>query len=160
MYHDGLSNAYHFLGLYGMAKSQDRHHIEETKAYRKLQEYYTTHYHKLLVLEEIPRPTIIPQLWYKYTSMAVDMNTRRNAIKELQESWVKWETSTKALYQQMYQELCNIGEIAAAKHMLCYVKDVDKELAGAEKLLIKLNAIGFDMTEIMSWQDKLYKKEG
>ena len=45
----------------------------------------------------MPQP-IIPDSWYKYTSMDVDASTKRNAIKDLTEKWINWERETKTLY--------------------------------------------------------------
>lgn len=36
--------------------------------------------------------------------------------------------SPKQLYQDMYKELVDIGEIAAAEKIACYIGDVDCEL--------------------------------
>jgi hypothetical protein len=51
MIHDDMANAYDFLGLFGFAECHDYHHLEETKNYRCLSHYFSTHYHKLLKLE-------------------------------------------------------------------------------------------------------------
>ena len=53
MYHDELAEAFGFLGLYGYSVQQDYHHLEETNNYRRLSHYYSTHYHKLIVLEAV-----------------------------------------------------------------------------------------------------------
>jgi len=98
------------------------------------------------------RQTIIPEAWYKYTTMAVDVNTKRSAVKDMMGKWVKWEQDTKKLYQEMRQELCTLGEVAAALEIDCFIKDVDDELVHAEKKFIKLETIGYDIGTIISWQ--------
>lgn len=158
MIHDELANAYDFLGLRGFAKCQDYHHIEETNNYRCLVHYYSTHYHKLIELGEIPKPQIIPNTWIKYTTMAVDTNTKRNAVKDMMNKWVEWERDTKKLYQEMRQELCALGEVAAALTIDCFICDVDKELVHAEKKFIKLETLGYDINTIISWQEPIYNK--
>lgn len=50
--------------------------------------------------------------------MDVDIATRQNALKTGISTWIDWEKETKSLYESMYKELCDIGEIAAA----CKVK--------------------------------------
>jgi hypothetical protein len=57
----------------------------------------------------------------------------------------------------MRQELTAIGELAAAMKLDCYICDVDKELHYAEKKLIKLETLGYDLATIISWQGKLHK---
>lgn len=158
MTHDKLAQAYDFLGLCGFAKCHLYHQMKEMKDYECLMHYYSTHYHKLLPINEIPNPDIIPQTWYKYTTMAVDTNTKRQATKTMMEAWVKWEQDTKQLYQDMYSELHNLGEIAAADKIKCYVRGVTEELKHAEKKWIKLETIDYNIGSIVSWQQPMYKK--
>ena len=158
MYHDELAKAYDFLGFFGYAKCQDYHHLEEELNYRKLSHYYAKHYFKLLQVENIPKPNIIPQNWFKYTTQDVDTNTKKTAIKDLMFKWTEWEKSTKELYQTSRQELLLLNEVAAALYIDDLICDVDKELRHAQKKLIKLETIGYDLITIMSEQEELYNK--
>lgn len=158
MIHDQIQQGYDFLGLYGFAKCHEYHHIEETKGYECLIHYYSTHYHKLLIIENVPKPSIIPDTWYKYTTMAVDGNTKRQATQLLMKKWVEWEQETKKLYQEMYTELCSLNEIDAANKIKCYICNVSDELKHAEKKLIKLETIDYNINTIVSWQQPMYKK--
>ena len=83
MTHNLFTQAYDFLGLYGFAKCHEYHYMDEVKGYTKLLHYYSTHYHKLIMIENVPTPNIIPQTWYKYTTMAVDTSTKRQLIQIL-----------------------------------------------------------------------------
>lgn len=58
----------------------------------------------------------------------------------------------------MRLELNNIGEVAAALELDKYIIDVSTELEHAERELIKLNSIGYDLVEIESWQEQMSKK--
>lgn len=158
MIHDAFTKAYDFLGLYGFAKCHEYHHIDETRGYQYLLHYHSTRYHKLLPINSIPQPDIIPQTWYKYATMAVDTNTKRQATKDMMNKWVKWEQDTKTLYQQMYKELCELGEVAAANEIKCYICAVDEELKHAEKKMIQLESVDYNINTIISWQQPLYKK--
>lgn len=158
MYHDDFAKAYDFLGLRGYARCHDYHHIEEECGYRCLSHYYATHYFKLLQLEPLTQPSIIPESWYKYSTQAVDSGTKRNAVKELMNKWVEWEKSTKQLYQEMRHELINLNEVAAALYLDKYIEDVDKELCHAQKKLLILETLGYDMNHIISQQEKIYNK--
>ena len=158
MIHDDMANAYDFLGLCGFAKCHDYHHLEETKNYRCLSHYFSTHYHKLLKLEQLDQPKIIPETWHKYSTPDVDTNTKRNAVKDLMNKWVTWERDTKKLYQEMRQELCAIGEVAAALKVDCFICDVDEELVWAEKKWMKLETLGYDIGTILKWSSEMYKK--
>ena len=157
-YHDEMARAYEYLALYGLSKLHICHACEEKEGYLLLSHYYMTHYFKLLQLENIPEPKLIPETWYKYTTQVVDGGTKRNAVKELMEKWIKWEQETKKLYQEMRAELIQIGETAAALYIDQYICDVDKELSHAQKKLIRLESIGYDLVEIINWQERLYKK--
>lgn len=157
-FHKTLAQAYDFLGLYGFAKCHVYHWIEEAKGYECLLHYYSTHYHKLLNLAPVAKPDIIPTTWYKYDTMAVDTNTKRQSTQMMMKKWVDWERETKKLYQDMYKELCELGEVAAAMKVKCYICAVDEELKHAEKKLIKLETIDYNINTIISWQQSMYKK--
>ena len=158
MIHDQFQQAYDFLGLYGFSKCHEYHHIDETIGYTCLLHYYTTHYHKLLKIENVPKPQIIPETWHNYTTMAVDANTKRQATQTMMKKWVEWEQETKKLYQEMYHELCNLNEIAAADKIKYYICAVSEELKHAEKKIIKLETIDYNINTIISWQQPMYKK--
>ena len=72
--------------------------------------------------------------------------------------WIKWEQETKKLYQEIRQELALQGEVAAALQIDQYILDVDEELEDAQKKLMRLEIINYDLVEVMNWQERLYKK--
>ena len=157
-YHDEMKKAYSFLGFFGYSAEQEKHYNEELQNYNKLIKYYMMHYFKLLKIDDIPKPTIIPETWYKYSAQAVDIATKRKSIKELMTKWIQWEKDTKKLYEEMYYELTNLREVAAIIKIEKLIKDVDEELSEAEQQLLNLEAIGYDLTLIIDWQSKLQKK--
>lgn len=158
MYHDEFAKAFDFLGLWGYARCQDYHHLEEESSYRCLSHYYAKHYFKLLQPEEVHKPEVIPQSWFKYTTQDVDPGTKKTAIRDLMNKWIAWEKSTKELYQVMRQELTTMGEIAASLYIDECIKDVTKELRHAQRKSICLETIGYDLITIMSEQEELYNK--
>ena len=158
MYHDDFAKAYEFLGFWGFAACHDYHHFMEEKDYRELSHYYATHCFRLIHVENVPQPNIIPESWHKYKAQEVDVGTKRTALKELMTKWVDWEKETKKLYEEMYMELTNLREISAAIQVQKLIEDVDEELSIAQKKLLKLDSIGYDLATIMDWQDKLYHK--
>lgn len=158
MYHDEMAKAYDFLGLYGYAYCHFFHYAEESKNYQNLIHYFSTHYYKLLKIENLNQPEIIPNNWYKYTTIVVDAGTKKSSIKDLINRWINWEQSTKKLYEELRQELINIKEISAALYIDNFILDVTKELRHAERQLIKLETINYDMTKIIEWQDEMKEK--
>ena len=157
MFHDELMQAYEFLGIWNLAKCHMKHSCEEKEGYHKLLHYYSTHYFKLLKEEEIVKPKLIPDVWYKYTTQAVDTGTKRTSIKELMVKWIEWERSTKKLYQEIRKELDSLNEIDAAIKIDKYINNVSKELSYAERQLLEFETIGYDIITIIDW-DKNYKK--
>ena len=103
-------------------------------------------------------PSIIPDSWYQYTRHDVNSTTRKNAIRVAMDKWVNWEKDTKKLYEVLYQELMNLGEVAAAKEISKYIKDVDNELAKACQKHIELTAIDYNINDIIQEQEELTKK--
>lgn len=158
MFHDASAKAYDFLGLWGYAKCHDYHQLEEMLAYREFSHYYATHFFKLLQIEGFELPNLIPTTWFKYTAQAVDASTKKSAIKDLMIKWQNWEQSTKKLYQEMYVELTNISESAAALKIEKYLRDVDKELHNVQKEILALEAINYNLDIIIPEQSKLRNK--
>jgi hypothetical protein len=58
----------------------------------------------------------------------------------------------------MRHELTEIGELAAAQYIDTLILDVSKELRHAERKLIMLETINYDIVSIAEEQDELYKK--
>ena len=157
-FHDEAAKAYDYLNFEGLYKCHIYHATEEKHGFLLLSHYYMTHYFKLLQLENIPDSKLIPDTWYKYTTMAVDVGTKRNSIKDLMNKWVEWKRSTKKLYQEMRQELDALNELAAAQFIDTLIADVSKELRHAERKLLMLDTIGYDIVEIAQEQEELYHK--
>ena len=156
MIHDQLADYYDFLNLHGYKRCHEYHAKCEMCGYRHLHRYYINHYNRLVEEENIPNPDTIPASWYRYTRQEVDANTKRNAVKNGIEKWVAWEKETKELYQRMYHELEELGEIAAAKMLCCYIKSVDKELKWAERKHINLETADYSIGYILGEQDHLH----
>ena len=158
MIHDQLANYYDFLGLHGFKRCHEYHYRKESASYRELCGYYINHYSKLTPDLPIDNPNTIPESWYRYTRQDVDANTKKKAVKDGLEKWVSWETETKSLYQNMYDELLDIQEVDAAMFIGCLIKDVSHELKHAERKQLCYSAVGYDIGMIVSEQHRLHKK--
>ena len=158
MFHEQVANCYGFLSLEGYKECHEYHYYSEIINYRHLYHYSLDHCHKLIKLGEIEDPAIISSNWYKYTKTDVDVNTKRTAIRDLMKSWIEWERETKQLLENCYKELYELGEIAAAIKISCFIKDVCNELQHAEEKRIKLETIGYDINTIIQEQHDLYEK--
>lgn len=158
MVHAQMAEYYDFLGLKGYAECHTYHYFLESSNYKCMCEYYIGHYDKLPMDIAVTNPKIIPDSWYKYMRKDVDAATRKSAIMTGIEKWVSWERNTKKLYEHMYQELINIGEIAGAMEVKKYIEDVDEELASAQYVYLKKKAIDYNISDIVMEQDELCKR--
>lgn len=156
VFHDQMAQYYDFLSLKGYKRCHEYHYFTETLGYRKLCRYFMNHYHMFIPWEEMDNPRAIPDSWYRYTRQEVDTGTKKSAVKSGIEKWVKWEKDTKNLYQEMYQELVGIGEIAAAQKIMCYICDVDCELKHVERKHLDLESIGYDLPTIVMRQHEIH----
>lgn len=159
MFHEEMANYFAFLCLEGYSYCHEHHYEEESKSYRKVTNYYITHYNRLVAKRGgLESPRVIPATWYGYDRKAVDANTKRNGIKDAIQAWIDWENDTKELYEEKYIELCNLKEVAAALFIKQFIEDVDCELKEAETEMLNLMAINFDMPYIMGEQEELKEK--
>ena len=132
VFHDEMARYYGFLNCGRWKSEHEWRYAEETEGYRDLCEYYMTTYNMLIPVEPMNRPDVIPDSWYRYMRQDVDANTRKNGMEIGIRKWVEWERETKNLYQEMWKQLVDIGEIAAAQFISRYIRAVDKELKNAE----------------------------
>lgn len=158
VFHDQMARYYDFLNLKGYKRCHEYHYFEEILAYRKLCRYFMNHYHMFIPHEDMSDPSVIPDSWYRYTRQEVDTGTKKTSVKTGIEKWVTWEKSTKSLYQDMYKALVDIGEIAAADFLNCFVKDVDCELKYAERKHLELEAVSYDLSTVVLEQNEIHEK--
>ena len=151
-FHRDMADAYDFLGLKKLRKCHNYHMEEEMKGCRNLTHYYIKHYKKLIAVESSAIRNVIPSVWYKYASKDVDYATRRSALRELMEQWIDWEQETKKLYQEMWRELANLNEIAAANELSKYIDDVSEELNAAQQELLEIEITNYDMVFVIDKQ--------
>ncbi|MCH5211009.1 MAG: hypothetical protein J1F01_08620 [Oscillospiraceae bacterium] len=158
MFHEQLANYYDFLGLNGYKRCHEYHYLSETCDYRGLCRYYINHHNKLIPIGSVEDPNVIPENWYKYTRQDIESATKVTAVKNGMQLWVDWEKETKKLYEKMYQELMNIGEVASALKVKELVCDVDRELKKAERYQLNKQATNYDMVDIMSEQHRMHEE--
>lgn len=161
MLHSQMAQYFDFLNLHGYKKMSMYHAKAELCNLDKIKAYYLNHYNKL-IKEHFNDPGAIPEGWYEHVRQDVDINTKRQAVRDGFTKWKDWEKDTKKYYSDMYKELCDIGEVAAAMKLSCCVEDVDKELKWVERKLLELQAADFGMDFIIdeqSFYHEFYKKK-
>lgn len=152
MIHEQFANYYDFLGLSGYSKCHEYHYLCETAQHRKLNRYFIEHFNQLIEEKRVEDPEVIPDGWYRYIRQDVDPATKSNAVKSGLESWERWETETKQLYERMYVELFNLGEIAAASLVKEFICDVNHELKKVQKYRLCKTATLYNIEGIISEQ--------
>lgn len=152
--HYAFVQMYDFLGLNFYSRRQYEQYLEEINNCHSLCHYYMEHYHKLVNFSEKQEQNVVPASWYKYTQLDVDVNTKRNAVREIVQQWVNWERSTKEYIVQLYKQLMSLDELAAALYLEKMLKKVNNELAEAEAFQLELEAIGYDLVHIIEEQHK------
>lgn len=157
MMHEDLANYYDFLNLHGYKKCQEYHFQQEICAYRKLESYYINHCGKILHAAPA-KIDVIPQSIYSATREQVDPQSKAAAVKQSLSFWVKWQKRSRQVYTKAYQDLMSLGDAAAAFFIKQYICDVDEEIKNAERHLIHLKSVAFDLTVINQDQKELHKK--
>ena len=158
MFHDQLSNYFGFLSLCGYEECHKYHYLSESLSYKRVNEYYLKHYNKLIREDKPNNPATIPQSWYKFTRQDVDTNTKKNAVQAGFTKWVTWERDTKSIYEALYKELVNLGNIDASLFVADLIRDVSEELVEAEQYLTDLETDGYNISDIIIWQSELVHK--
>ena len=159
MIHKAMMEAYDFLSLKGYKKWQEYHFLEEQQEYMELCHYYMEHYYMLLKAAESDETIdIIPASWYRHVQQDVDTTTRRNAIKDMMQKWITWETETRKFLSEQYAALVALGEIAAADYIRESIIEVDKELKNASQKFLELETCNYDIVEIVDQQEPYFRK--
>lgn len=161
MVHQQLINYYNFLALQGYQECHSYHYYEQSCAYLEFVKYYINHYNRLVPrhsLEGLTSPNVLPDNWYNYERNDMDVNTKRNAVKNGLQKWISWEKEVKRFLQEMYVELINNNEVALAFKIKQYIESVDQELEKAELKYLQIKSSDYDMSLIVSEQEDLKKK--
>lgn len=153
MLHDQMATAFDFLALPGFKHMHEYRYEEESAEMRRVVGYFINHFNMLPDEGHPQDPHVVPKSWAGYTRQQVSMDTRRKAVRDLVEHWVRWERETKSCYQKAYTELMECGEVAAGQFVKKLICDVDDELAKAEEMNLRLEGVMYDMPTIEQMQD-------
>ena len=154
MIHEQFISYYQFLGLDGYSKCHEKHFKSESKNYRNIYNYYIKTYNKLLPASQFPQPEIIPSSWLQYTRQDVDAKTKRQAIQQGLDRWVKWERATYEFYHEVYNGLIQNKAYYDAEQVLQLMKDVKCELGSIEQYQLDKISTNYDIVEIINEQNK------
>ena len=82
MIHEQFESYYSFLNLPKYAECHKQRYDEESKLYFKLKSHYMNNHNRLIKEQPIENPHKIPTTWFNYKQDDVDVNTKRNAVKD------------------------------------------------------------------------------
>lgn len=157
MFHESLAKVYLFLNLSGYAACHEYHYLSESASYMKLCRYIANHLNT--IVSPIPRTddAIIPKSWNMVSRSDISPQIRKEAIVSSFHEWLKWEQGTKALYEKLYKDAYELGDIAGCKFIETYILDVDSEIVYVRNELISKQAMDFDIVSIFEEQRELKK---
>lgn len=158
MVHEQLANYFNFLALEGFKYCHDYHYLSETLSFRKIQKYYIDHYNRLTAAPQPNIIEVIPPSWYDITRQEVSVNMRKDSIQKGMLAWRNWEHETKKLYEQIYQDLISINEVASAEQVRELIIDVDEELAEVERMQLEILSTDTDLSYLIPEQKSLRKE--
>ncbi|GEM_PF-4583321 len=152
MFHSQMAEYFAFLNLGEYEKLHKLHACHEFTTHGGWVSDYVCDYNKLLPEYSIDKISVIPDSWRNHVKQDVDTATKQRAVKDGFEKWRDWEKQTKELYEKSYSELITIGEISAANSVCNLIYEVAGELRTAERKLIDLAAVNYDMGAIIAAQ--------
>lgn len=156
MVHDQMARYYDFLGLKGYKRIHEYQFYEDSKTFRRINRYYINHHSKLVPEMRVEDPALIPESWYNYKREDVDPQTKRNSVEIGINKWVEWERTTKSELESAIKTLQDNGFMADAKWCQNILSKVSYELKKAERKLIELKGVSFDLIYITEEQQKVH----
>jgi len=156
--HRELADIFWFLSLPGYAMLHEYQHLDESLAQRKVKNYITTTYH-MYVPDKLPKTANIAEpLLNGKNRKALKADDTWKIIKESFEIYREWEEGTLKEYQKIAKELFENGEISAFNFVGEIIRDVKAELIFLNDKIIELNAMNWDMPNIVAEQTELYER--
>lgn len=164
MVHEQLMNVYLFAGLYGESVKHKSHYLAESQNYADLCEYCMKVYGVLVnaSIKSTAIPSLIPKSWLSSSQFDLDYDTRIEIIKSADDEWIKWETETLDLYNDIYSHLIASSSSSTSEFIKKYILDVESELMEAKREKLEHSAVNYDMPFIMERQETMehfYNKE-
>lgn len=150
MYHFQFADMFYFLGLDNLGREQECHYQKESDSLRCNHRFVMSHHCKIVSSKTTESVNLIPSTWAKYTMHDVDKSTRKSQVVSILDSWMKWETTTKDLYTEMYLRAKELHAMADACRIKEMILDVEDELARIHKYINKLTMCDYSVEAMLS----------
>lgn len=157
MFHEQMADYYDFLGLHGYKRMHEYHYLKESSEMRATHRYCINHCDHLIERIHVDNPKILPISWNGISRFQINPELKRKAIIEGFERYHKFTKENKEIYSGFFKELTTDGEIATANKVNELVKCYDCELKIIERKILDLEAIGYDMKQIMLEQHEIHE---
>lgn len=158
MIHTQLTQLFTFIDLLPDARRQEQQLQEESHGMMELNKYYAQHYHLLSIADNPPQIDILDLGLFKKSSKDLSSEDIVYLIQYGMNQWLEWEHQSKVIYEDAYNSLIDLSEVAAAEFIMRYVRDVDQELKDVESLYKVRKAIDWDLPTIYDKQSRLGKR--
>jgi hypothetical protein len=158
MIHTQLTQLFIFIDLLPDARRQEQQLQEESHGMIELNKYYAQHYHLLSIADNPPQIDVFGLGLFKKPSKELTPEDKMRLIQYGMTAWIEWERQSKVIYEDAYNNLIELSEVAAAEFIMRYVRDVDQELKDAEMLYKVRDGIGWDLPTIYDKQARLGKR--
>lgn len=156
--HRELADVFWFIYMPGYAMLNEYQLLDESMTQRKIKRYITSTYHEF-VPDKLPKSANITEpLIVGKNRKTLKMENSWNIIKEAFRIHQEWEESALEEYQRIAAELASKGDIAAFNFVGEIIKDVKAELVYVTDKVIELNAMDWDMAQIVADQTDYFER--
>lgn len=157
-FHSQLADYFCFLGLQGFKRMAEYQFMKECAALRKLHRRYIDTHHRVLPVEDMEKPHLIPKDWMRYTTHDIDDSVISRFVKMALKEWYEWEKDTKDLYESVCDMLQEAGVHSDYDYVQELIVHAEKECKKIMRLMEKMQGTGYDVTVIHGMQDQYHDK--
>lgn len=158
MLHESLMKAYLFLSLFGYATCHEYHYLSETRGHIRLCKYVSRYLGSLVSPVPNVENDIVPNSWIMSRQTDISPQVRKEALVSSFHEWLNWEENTVALYERLYKETVELGDVTSSEFIKSYILDAKSEVVYARNELISKKAMDFDIVSILEEQKFLEVK--
>jgi len=156
--HRELADLFWFVYMPGYALWHEYQYLDESCAQRKVKRYISETYHTFMP-DKLPKSANITEpLLAGKNRKSLKTEESWKMIKEAFHIYQEWEETSLQKYQQIAKELFSSGEISTFNFVGEIIKDVKAELVYLTDKIIELNAMDWDMSQIVAEQPDHFER--
>lgn len=157
--HRELADLFWLIYIPGYAMQHEYQYLDESCTQRKLKRYITSTYH-VYATDKLPKTAnICEPLLAGKNRKQLKMDDSWKTIKEAFKIYQKWEEETLQEYNHIAAEILANGETSVFNFVGDeIIKDVKAELDYLNNKIIELNAMNWDIPQIVAEQPAFYER--